>query len=107
MNEEEQKIAEEAKRFVKSKEFRRLLIQKFAEPKVYKADAHPVTILMAGSPGAGKTEFSKGIIEIFEGLFPTKIVRIDADDIRILLPQYTGSNSYVVHGAASLGVEKL
>lgn len=107
MNKEEQKVAEEAKRFAKSKEFRHHLIEKFADPGVYTANEIPVTILMAGSPGAGKTEFSKNFIEIFEPLFKIKIVRIDADEIRMLLPQYTGANSYVVHGAASLGVEKL
>lgn len=63
---------------------------------------------MAGSPGAGKTEFSKSFIQEFEEKHPPrKIVRIDADDIREFIPAYTKHNSSEVQGAASLGVEKL
>ena len=107
MNEEEQRIADEARQLAKSKDFRNLLIKKFADPEVYKADANPITVLMAGSPGAGKTEFSKQFIHKFEELFKIKIVRIDADDLRSLFPQYIGKNSHIVQGACALGVEKL
>lgn len=107
MNEEEQGLADEAKFLVKSKDFKNLLIQKFADPKIYKADLNPLSVFMAGSPGAGKTEFSKQFVQKFEELFSIKIVRIDADEFRALLPQYTGQNSYIVQGACSLGVEKL
>jgi dephospho-CoA kinase len=63
----------------------------------------PVSVFMAGSPGAGKTEFSKRLIEKFGG----DVVRIDADDIRDLMPQYQGGNAYLFQGAVSLGMEKL
>ena len=58
---------------------------------------------MAGSPGAGKPEYSKNLIKGFEG----KSVRIDADEIRSFIPEYNGKNSDEVQGAAALGVEKL
>lgn len=78
-------------------------MRKFADPTVYPANEHPVSFFMAGSPGAGKTEVSKRLVEVFE--IPT--VRIDADDVKKEIKQYTGANSAIVHGAASLGVEKI
>jgi len=59
---------------------------------------------MAGSPGAGKTEFSKRLIEI---MTPIPIVRIDADEIKESIPQYNGQNSDLVQGAASIMVDNL
>ena len=38
---------------------------------------------------------------------PAKIVRIDPDEIRDLLPEYKGNNSNLFQGACSLGVEKI
>lgn len=66
---------------------------------------------MAGSPGAGKTEFSKRFIESlskYEGLGKT-IVRIDADEIRASLPSqlYNGKNAHVVQKAAAKGAHIL
>lgn len=63
---------------------------------------------MAGSPGAGKTEFSKSLIPELQKRDPqNKIVRIDADEIRDLVPQFTGKNAAEVQAAASIGVEKV
>ncbi|MDD5083347.1 MAG: zeta toxin family protein [Candidatus Moranbacteria bacterium] len=95
----EQRVADEARQWVRSHQLN--IIDHFVgsvEPVEF-----PVSIFMAGSPGAGKTEFSKRLIKRLGG----NIVRIDADDIRDMLPQYQGKNSYVVHGAAALGVEKV
>lgn len=63
----------------------------------------PISIFMAGSPGAGKTEFSKRFLE------QTKIdmVRIDADDVRDFMPYYDGKNSADVQRASALAVEYL
>lgn len=95
------KEAEEAKKFIKRN--KKLLIEKFAKPGLYKPTVNPVTIFMAGSPGAGKTEFSKNLAKILD----KKLVRIDADEIKEIIPQYNGQNSDVVQGASSIGVEKL
>ncbi len=52
-----------------------------------------VAIFMAGSPGAGKTEFSKYFLEKEFGV--DSIVRIDPDEIRETLPGYNGENAYL------------
>lgn len=67
----------------------------------------PLSIFMAGSPGAGKTEFSKILIKTLRGRGVAPIVKIDADEIRKLIPQYDGSNAHLLQGAAAIGVEKL
>lgn len=63
---------------------------------------------MAGSPGAGKTEFSKSF-DPKSINYPDEspLVRIDADKIREMLPQFTGKNSDQVQPAATKGVEIL
>lgn len=68
----------------------------------------PSIFFMAGSPGAGKTEFSKNfILDFKKRTNDFSIARIDADDLRELCPQYCGSNSSDVQKAAVLGVNKL
>lgn len=74
---------------------------------VYVPDAIPVSVFMAGSPGAGKTEFSKNLISILEEKNDRRIIRIDNDEIRPLIPGYKGSNSYLFQGATTLIVEKI
>lgn len=95
------KDSEEAKRFIKQN--KKLLFEKFANNHIYQPSKYPISIFMAGSPGAGKTEYSKRFIERFN----ENIVRIDADDIREIIPQYNGHNSNIVQGGASIGVDIL
>ena len=79
------------------------LIKKFANEEIYYSKEIPITIFMAGSPGAGKTEFSKSLIKLLE----MPVVRIDADEIRSMIPGYIGSNSSLFHSACIKGVEIL
>jgi len=85
------------------KQNKHLLIERFIINSGYQPVDKPLTIFMAGSPGAGKTEFSKRFIVNREN----SCVRIDADDIREIIPGYTGNNSDEVQSAASIGMEKL
>jgi predicted ABC-type ATPase len=62
---------------------------------------------MAGSPGSGKTEFSRNLIKIIEEGRECRVVRIDSDEIRELIPEYTGNNSYLFQMATTLIVEKM
>ncbi len=90
------------------KKNKKILIEKFASLDNYASVSDPLTFFMAGSPGAGKTEYSKGFIESLEIEQPgIKIVRIDPDEIRKIIPGYTGGNSWEVQRAASFGVEPL
>lgn len=96
-------IEESAKEWVKRN--KKQIIEKFANLKNFPPVENPFTMFMAGSPGAGKTEFSKTFIKDYPG--NVKIVRIDADEIRELIPDYKEGKAYKVQGAAALGVEKL
>lgn len=79
----------------------------------YAPETRPVSIFMAGSPGAGKTEISKEYVAVldelreegFDGL--GNILRIDPDDLREELPGYTGGNSWLFQRAVSLLVERI
>lgn len=79
----------------------------------YEPEERPISIFMAGSPGAGKTEIAKEYVAAlddleaqgFEGL--GRILRIDPDDLREELPGYTGSNSRLFQGAVSILVDRI
>jgi predicted ABC-type ATPase len=76
------------------------------DPAVYKPDPNPVSVFMAGSPGAGKTEASKALLEQVEDPeYPT--VRIDPDELRGLFPEYAGDNSWLFQPAISILVDKV
>ena len=81
------------------------LIKRFCSDDKHAPSETPFTIFMAGTPGAGKTEFSVSLIS----QFPEPIVRIDADEIRELFRPmgYNGSNADQVQKAAIKGVEIL
>ena len=99
-------VSEDALKFIKSN--RKLVITTFADSRIYPKTEKPFTIFMAGSPGAGKTEFSKTLIkELLARGDVSNIVRIDADDIRRLIPQYKGCNSAEVQSASIKGVQIL
>jgi UDP-N-acetylglucosamine kinase len=65
--------------------------------KDYKSVDYPLSIFMAGSPGAGKTEWARGLAEVLEG----NILHIDGDQFRSILPEYTGNNSHLFQKAIS------
>ncbi len=104
MQGDDSSIEDIAKEWIRTN--KRFLCDKFANLQDYPGVINPFTIFMAGSPGAGKTEFSKSFIDDYPDS-DTKILRIDADEIRDLIPGYNGQNAYKVQGAAALGVEKL
>jgi len=97
------------KKITKSKE----LFLKYADDKKYAPFPVPLTLFMAGSPGAGKTETSKYLILNLKNFLSQKseidysVVRIDADEIREKCPGYDGQNAHLFQAAASLGVNKL
>jgi UDP-N-acetylglucosamine kinase len=101
LSEEEDRIRSEALAFAKSN--RREIARRLASPAVYVPEENPVSVFMAGSPGAGKTEAS---IELIAKL-GTPVVRIDPDELRSECPGYKGSNAYLFQPAVSVLVEKI
>jgi UDP-N-acetylglucosamine kinase len=57
---EEQKIRDDAIAYAKAQ--KRLRCRALCSPSIYPAEEFPVSVFMAGSPGAGKTESAKEII---------------------------------------------
>lgn len=99
-------LQEQAYQYVKAN--KKLIIERFTNHRIFKKNDFPVFIFMAGSPGAGKTEFSKWLINVLEKKsLSNGIIRIDADDIREVLPGYNGKNSHLFQKACNKGVEIL
>lgn len=90
------------------KENKKTLCENFASLREFPPVKDPSAYFMAGSPGAGKTEYSKALIQqLLEKEPLRKIVRIDADELRNFLPEYNKHNANIVQRAVALGVEKL
>ena len=130
LSSEETKIQEEAIEYIKSHE--KDLINEFVLNK-RPIRLNLLTFFMAGSPGAGKTEFSKRYMsgeidkkdsKLANNLkkrgfdvkdFDTLFIRIDVDSIRDFLPQYQradketclSGNAHVVQKAANKGLDIL
>lgn len=83
-------VAEAALAYAKA--HRRAIARRLTDEQVYAAESEPVSVFMAGSPGAGKTEASIELIGQFTG-WP--ILRIDPDELRAELPGYDGANAWL------------
>ena len=101
LSEEEARIQDAALAF--AKENRRKIARRVTDKTKYLPEEYPVSVFMAGSPGAGKTEAS---IELITRL-GTPVIRIDPDELRHECPGYSGSNAYLFQPAVSVLVEKI
>jgi predicted ABC-type ATPase len=100
----ELEIEESAITFAKTN--RSLIAARVTDPKIFQSEQTPVSVFMAGSPGAGKTEASKALIsEITKER--NDILRIDPDELRDQFSAYEGNNSYLFHRAVSILVERI
>lgn len=90
---------------------RAALARHIADTELYLSEEAPFTVFMAGSPGAGKTEVSKAIAEDLDArnlsLYSKRVLRIDPDEFRCLIPGYDGSNSYLFQRAVTKILEKV
>lgn len=68
-------------------------------------EARPVSVFMAGSPGAGKTETARSMREVFEQQVGANFIHIDNDEIRKEFAHYNGLNSPLFQTAATIFVE--
>lgn len=103
MTNDEQRICDEAVAF--AKEHKKAIAARRTDPSIYCPEGEPVSVFMAGSPGAGKTEASIALLEKYGG--STKILRIDPDELRSEFPQYSGKNSWLFQGAVSILVDRI
>ncbi|WP_373847932.1 zeta toxin family protein [Delftia acidovorans] len=71
--------------------------------EAYKPEPTPTSIFMAGTPGSGKTEWRVNFFREQK----SKIVHIDPDDFRCILPCYTGNNSHLFQSSVSLITERI
>lgn len=99
--EQEEEIRANA--LVFAREHKKEIAARLADPAVYLPEDCPVSIYMAGSPGAGKTEASKELIETVGGA----LLRIDPDELRTEFDGYTGSNAWLFQPAVSVLVERI
>lgn len=99
---EESKIKEDAISFARKNKKR--LAKSMADIAMYKAEAEPVSVFMAGSPGAGKIETAKALLEAFKDN-GGKILRIDVDEMRECFEGYNGKNSHLVQAGANILIE--
>ncbi len=103
-SEEEQKIKDEADSFANN--YKKEIAVEVTNTNIFLPELNPVSVFMAGSPGAGKTESSKNLIKKFSKN-GGQILRIDPDELRDRIPGYTGKNSYLFQRAVSILVSKI
>jgi len=102
MSDIDERAANDAVSYVKNNA--KKLVAQFAGTQ--DSQERPVSIFMAGSPGAGKTEFSVRLLQKITN-YQQYIVRIDPDEIRLALPQYKVGKAEIMQPAVSLLVEKI
>lgn len=66
-----------------------------------------VSVFMAGSPGAGKTETAKSIISQFKQEHGVEVVHIENDELRKEFEDYQGINSPLFQKPATILVEAI
>lgn len=98
----EQEIANQAISFARSN--KKAIARRRTDKTIYPLEEAPVSVFMAGSPGAGKTEASIALVNLFAD---TKILRIDPDELRNEFSEYSGGNSWLFQGGVSILVEKI
>mgnify|MGYP001574469728 CR=1 FL=1 len=82
------------------------IARELTDPKVFIPEQNPVSVFMAGSPGAGKTEASMVLIDSLAKA-RINVLRIDPDELRTKIEGYTGVNSWLFQSAVSLLVERV
>jgi ATP-dependent Clp protease ATP-binding subunit ClpA len=83
---------------------KKAIAKKLTNTQNFPPEEQPVSVFMAGSPGAGKTEASKNLLE---SLNASNVIRLDADELRNYFDLYDGKNSHLFQGAVSILVEKV
>jgi predicted ABC-type ATPase len=81
------------------------IARRLTDPTIFPPDKIPISVFMAGSPGAGKTESATNLIAHFSQ--DTQILHIDSDILRKEFEAYNGSNASLFQGSTSILAEKM
>ena len=76
------------------RELHRKIINSFIDDVVCIQQKEPIAILMGGSPASGKSTFLRKYAPY---LLKEDLLRIDADEVRSMLPEYEGWNASQTH----------
>lgn len=88
-----------------AKSNKKLIARKLTDKKVFIPEEYPISVFMAGSPGAGKTESACHLIKkVSQG---NPILRIDTDDLRVEFEDYNGKNSSLFQYPTSIIADKM
>ncbi len=98
MNETEEQVVSEA--IAEARKLKKQIASEYCAKEKFPPDSEPVSVFMAGSPGAGKTESSQNLIVRLSSSHP--VLRIDSDDFRTHFTAYNGANSHLFQAAASI-----
>lgn len=105
-NEEDRGIYEAAVAYARKHKRRRCA--ELTDVSIFPSEDDAVSVFMAGSPGAGKTEAAREVVlQLEQAPGAPKILRIDPDDLRSEFPGYTGTNSWLFQHAASIWVDHM
>ncbi|MBR7887618.1 zeta toxin family protein [Marinomonas sp. A79] len=88
-----------------AKSIKKAFAKKVVDP--LSPEEKPVSVFMAGSPGAGKTEVARLIIRDFEDEYGVNLVHIENDELRKEFAGYDGHNSPLFQKPATILVEAI
>ncbi len=99
----------EAEAYSYAQKHRTRIANRLVDTSVYLREECPLTVFMAGSPGAGKTEVSKNFVRLIAEMVPdsARVLRIDPDEFRAEFPAYTGDNSWLFQKAVIKVLQKV
>ncbi len=101
MTPEEKLLFERANAYAQA--HRKEIAAQLTDPDAYVPEEQPVSVFMAGSPGAGKTEASLALL----AQYGDKVLRIDPDELRERIPGYAGHNAALFQRAVSTLVNRV
>ncbi len=100
----DQEIKDSAGKF--ARKHKKAIAKRLTDTSKFPAEHNPVSVFMAGSPGAGKTEASKQLLAQ-EGINKQAIVRVDPDELRSEFEAYNGANSHLFQYGISILVDRI
>jgi UDP-N-acetylglucosamine kinase len=102
LSEQEERIEREAMEYARA--HKKAIARRLTDPAKFLPERNPVSVFMAGSPGAGKTEASVELLKETDG---NVVIRIDPDELRSEFPRYTGNNAWLFQRAVSILVDRI